>query len=85
MTVREIVLARGALRALSGAGSSGLGADALAEQAGTFAETILSHLERTWLERTLLSRGWAERRTDPLTGNARLTLTERGNLALGAL
>lgn len=85
MTVREIVLARGALRALDGAGSSGLGANALAEQAGTFAETILSHLETAWLERTLLSRGWAERWTDPLTGNARLILTERGHLAMGAL
>ena len=42
MTKREIILARNALRALDGAGPAGLGREALAEQAGTFAETILS-------------------------------------------
>ncbi len=45
MTKREIILARNALRALDGAGPAGLGREALAEQAGTFAETILSRAE----------------------------------------
>ena len=78
MTKREIILARNALRALDGAGPAGLGREALAEQAGTFAETIR-------LERLLLGRGWAERFEDSLTGNLRFILTDRGRLALGAL
>ena len=45
MTKREIILARNALRALEGAGLAGLGREALTEQAGTFAETILSRAE----------------------------------------
>ena len=45
MTKREIILARNALRALEGAGPAGLGREALTEQAGTFAETILSRAE----------------------------------------
>ena len=85
MTKREIILARNALRALDGAGPAGLGREALTEQAGTFAETILSRAEAQGLERLLLGRGWAERWTDALTGNLRFVLTENGRLALGAL
>ena len=73
------------LRALDGAGPAGLGREALAEQAGTFAETILSRAEAQGLERLLLGRGWAERFEDSLTGNLRFILTDRGRLALGAL
>ena len=82
MTKREIILVRNALRALDGAGPAGLGREALAEQAGTFAETIL---RAQGLERLLLGRGWAERFEDSLTGNLRFILTDRGRLALGAL
>lgn len=85
MTRREIILARNALRALDGAGPAGLGRETLTEQAGTFAETILSRAEAQGLERLLLGRGWAERWTDALTGNLRFVLTENGRLALGAL
>lgn len=85
MTKREIILARNALRALDGAGPAGLGREALTEQAGTFAETILSRAEAQGLERLLLGRGWAERFEDSLTGNLRFILTDRGRLALGAL
>ena len=57
----------------------------MAEQAGTFAETILSRAEAQGLERLLLERGWAERFEDALTGDPRFVLTENGRLALGAL
>lgn len=85
MTKREIILARNALRALDGAGSAGLSREALMEQAGTFAETILSRVEAQGLERLLLERGWAERWKDTLTGDLRFILTENGRVALGAL
>ena len=85
MTPREVTIARGALRALEGAGGAGLSEEALAEQAGTFSETLLSTLERRALLGTLLKRGWAERYEDPLTDVPRFTLTNRGRLALGAL
>ena len=85
MTPRETTIAKGALRALEGAGGAGLSEGALAEQAGTFSEMLLSSLERRALLRTLLSKGWAERFEDPLTDVPRFVLTERGRLALGAL
>ena len=85
MTPRETTIAKGALRALEGAGGAGLSEGALCEQAGTFSETLLSTLERRALLGTLLKRGWAERFEDALTGGTRFTLTERGRLALGAL
>ena len=64
---------------------SGLSEVALAEQAGTFSETLLSTLERRALLRTLLAKDLAERFEDPLTDVPRFTITERGRLALGAL
>ena len=67
------------------AGASGLSEMALAEQAGTFSEMLLSSLERRALLHTLLSKGWAERFEDPLTDVPRFTITERGRLAMGAL
>ena len=85
MTPRETTIAKGALRALEGAGGAGLSEGALCEQAGTFSETLLSSLERRALLHTLLSKGWAERFEDPLTDVPRFVLTERGRLALGAL
>lgn len=85
MTPRETTIVRGALRALEGAGGAGLSEGALCEQAGTFSETLLSTLERRALLHTLLSKGWAERFEDSLTGNLRFILTDRGRLALGAL
>ena len=74
MTPRETTIMKGALRALVGAGGAGLSEMALAEQAGTFSETLLSTLER----RALLFE-------DPLTDVPRFAITERGRLALGAL
>ena len=85
MTPRETTIVRGALRALAGAGGAGLSEGALAEQAGTFSEMLLSSLERRALLHTLLSKGWAERFEDPLTDVPRFAITDRGRLALGAL
>lgn len=85
MTKREIVLARGALRALDSAGASGLSFEALKEQAGTFSESIVSRMEAMWLEKVLLEREWAKRWQDPVTENMRFVLTDCGHLAMGAL
>ncbi len=67
MTKREVVLAQNALCALDGARPARLGREALMDQTGTFAESIVSRVETQGLKRLFLGRGWAERWTDSLT------------------
>lgn len=86
LSIREVILARGALKALERVGDLGLSQEALLSQAALESEThLLTSVEGQALMRVLVEKRWINHYTDPLTGVQRWWLSDEGRLALRAL